>query len=97
MRKTINKKYINEKANRSSKACGPLVQWVYSRVKFARLLDSVEPMQKEIKDLRARLKTKQEQGENLQKTVQKITELKNEMKIVQDTLARAVSLLADLR
>ena len=31
-----------------------------------------------------------------EKMVQKITELKNEMKIVQDTMARAVKLLADL-
>ena len=60
------------------------------------LLDSVETMRKEIEDSRE-LEAKIVQYKHVyEKMVQKITELKNEMKIVQDTMARAVKLLADL-
>eukprot|EP01084_Bolivina_argentea_P192688 330736_1 len=57
-RKKIKAIYLNheewcfEKANKMSKICGPLLMWVQEQVKYADLLDSVEPMTKEIKELK---------------------------------------------
>eukprot|EP01083_Nonionella_stella_P164362 543700_1 len=120
IRKKLNKDYLSneefnfERVNKASKVAGPLVMWVRSQVKFAHLLDSVEPMTKEIKELKAKLITKQKQAESLsamvqelelkieeykteyQRMVQKITELKNEMKIVEESMGRARKLLEDL-
>merc|ERR1719320_2235019 len=59
VRKKINRRYISneeftfERANKASKVAGPLVMWVKAQVKFAHLLDSVEPMTREIRELRA--------------------------------------------
>jgi len=77
-----NENFNYDRVNNSSRACGPLVLWIQSQVKFAHLLDSVEPMQKEIKDLRDKLKGKQTEAEQLRKTVndleKKIEEYKAE-------------------
>ena len=43
-----NEKFTYEHVNRSSRACGPIAQWVITQVKFAHLLENVEPMRKEI-------------------------------------------------
>lgn len=54
MRKRLWKNYLSndqftyERVNHMSKACGPIVQWVKAQVKFAHLLDSVEPMTMEL-------------------------------------------------
>ena len=40
-----------ENINKSSKACGPLVQWATAQYKFATILGSVEPLRKEVATL----------------------------------------------
>merc|ERR1712113_1173422 len=81
-RKTIQKKYLEnedftfERVNKASRVAGPLVLWVKSQVKFAHLLDSVEPMTKEIKELKDKLVVKQKQAQKLNETV---TELESQI------------------
>ncbi len=70
-RKKLNKCYLSnedftfERVNKASKVAGPLVIWVKSQVKFAHLLDSVEPMTKEIKELKVKLNEKELTAEKL--------------------------------
>ena len=40
-----------ENINKSSKACGPLVQWATAQYKFATILGSIEPLRKEVESL----------------------------------------------
>lgn len=40
-------------ANRGSKACGPLLQWVVAQVKFASILDEISPLKLEVDALQA--------------------------------------------
>merc|ERR1719295_2008400 len=88
VRDKVIKKYINdekwtfEAVNKASKVAGPLVLWVKSQVKFAHLLDQVEPMTREIQELKASMDAKVKQGEELTALVveleQKIVEYKAE-------------------
>jgi dynein heavy chain 1 len=43
--------FTYERANRASKACGPLVQWVEAQVNFADILERVGPLQEEVRQL----------------------------------------------
>jgi dynein heavy chain 1 len=53
----VNKKYIEhedynfERANKASKACGPLVQWARAQMMYATMLLKVEPLTDELKEL----------------------------------------------
>merc|ERR1712228_829863 len=88
VRKKIQKNYLShedftfERVNKASKVAGPLVLWVKSQIKFAHLLDSVEPMTREITELKQRLGEKQQQAKELTATVaeleKKIEEYKAE-------------------
>ncbi|KAK3110084.1 dynein heavy chain, partial [Teratosphaeriaceae sp. CCFEE 6253] len=40
-----------ERANRASKACGPLVQWVEAQVNYSEILDRVGPLREEVGQL----------------------------------------------
>lgn len=40
-----------ERANRASKACGPLVQWVEAQVNYSAILDRVGPLREEVDQL----------------------------------------------
>ena len=57
MRSKLRNQYISnpeftfEKANRASKACGPLVQWVIAQVEFSEILARVGPLKAEVKRL----------------------------------------------
>ena len=53
--------YNEERANKASKCCGPLVKWVKSQIKYSEILDIVRPMQREIKALKKKLDKKQKQ------------------------------------
>eukprot|EP01084_Bolivina_argentea_P136316 240077_1 len=65
IRKKINKNYLSNehftfsRVNKASKTAGPLVLWIKSQIKFAHLLDMVEPMKKEIEELKHNLDVKQ--------------------------------------
>eukprot|EP01084_Bolivina_argentea_P170141 294838_1 len=67
MRHYINKKYLSnedftfERINKSCKASSPFVLWIKAYVKFSHLLESVEPITKEIKELKGILERKQKQ------------------------------------
>merc|ERR1712154_498001 len=77
-RKKLQKEYLSkedfnfERVNKASKVAGPLVLWVQSQIKFAHLLDSVEPMTKEIKELKEKLSVKQKQAKDLKVTVSEL-------------------------
>ena len=49
-----NPKYTFESINYASRACGPLVLWVQSQIKFAEIILSVAPMERELKELEAK-------------------------------------------
>ncbi|RDW80646.1 cytoplasmic dynein-like protein 1 heavy chain 1 [Coleophoma crateriformis] len=46
-----NDDFTYEKAMRSSKACGPLVQWVQAQVNYSEILDRVGPLREEVETL----------------------------------------------
>ncbi|KAK5108990.1 hypothetical protein LTR62_007624 [Meristemomyces frigidus] len=50
-----------ERANRASKACGPLVQWVEAQVNYSEILDRIGPLREEVDQLQEEaLQTKAE-------------------------------------
>ena len=58
-----SKEWDEKRINRASKACGPLAKWMYSRVNYAKILQSVEPLRNEVKELSEKATTLQkEQG-----------------------------------
>lgn len=46
-----NPEFTYEKANRASRACGPLVLWVQAQVNYAEILDRVGPLREEVAQL----------------------------------------------
>merc|ERR1719242_2057863 len=60
-----DEKWTFETVNKASKVAGPLVLWVSSQVKFAHLLDQVEPMTREIQELKVTMDKKVKQGAEL--------------------------------
>merc|ERR1719242_1510191 len=69
-----DEKWTFETVNKASKVAGPLVLWVSSQVKFAHLLDQVEPMTREIQELKVSMDAKVKQGEELTALVAQLEE-----------------------
>merc|ERR1719242_1620739 len=69
-----DEKWNFDAVNKASKVAGPLVLWVSSQVKFAHLLDQVEPMTREIQELKVSMDAKVKQGEELTALVAQLEE-----------------------
>ena len=50
-----------ENINKSSKACGPLVQWAIAQYKFATILGSIDPLRQEVYQLQEAGRASEEQ------------------------------------
>lgn len=61
-----------EAADRASKACGPLVQWVFAQVRYSAILDKVGPLRDEVIFLEHQAETTQEQAKIALETVQQL-------------------------
>ena len=48
-----NSEYTEERAYHSSKACGPLLQWVVATIKFSKISLNAEPLRKDLESLDA--------------------------------------------
>ncbi|KAI4602866.1 Dynein heavy chain, cytoplasmic [Pestalotiopsis sp. 9143b] len=61
IRDSIKRKYLNddnftvEAVYRSSKACGPLLQWLKAQVRYSEMLEQVQPLNDEVVELEASL------------------------------------------
>ena len=76
-----NEDFTFERVNKKSKVAGPLVLWVKAQLKFAELLDYLEPMIKEVRELEAKLEEKEERVEQLKEMLVSSTlDNKNEKK-----------------
>ncbi|EEB92741.1 hypothetical protein MPER_08705, partial [Moniliophthora perniciosa FA553] len=68
LRDTMKKDFLSrpsynfESVNRASKACGPLVKWVLSQVKYSEILDRVEPLRNEVQSLENQAETTKKQA-----------------------------------
>ncbi|KAI3378322.1 hypothetical protein SNEBB_011029, partial [Seison nebaliae] len=60
-----NPNYIFEKVNRASSACGPLVLWARAQIEYSQMLNKVEPLRKELNDLKEAAKHNTEQARDL--------------------------------
>ena len=70
MRDYIAKPAFNyETVNRASRACGPLVQWVISQVRYSEILDKVAPLRDEVASLEEQAETTKHQAQIVQETV----------------------------
>ena len=70
MRDYIGKPAFNyETVNRASRACGPLVQWVISQVRYSEILDKVAPLRDEVASLEEQAETTKQQAQIVQETV----------------------------
>eukprot|EP00730_Choanoeca_flexa_P004835 TRINITY_DN11816_c0_g2_i2.p1 TRINITY_DN11816_c0_g2~~TRINITY_DN11816_c0_g2_i2.p1 ORF type:complete len:1636 (+),score=529.69 TRINITY_DN11816_c0_g2_i2:364-4908(+) len=77
-----------EKANRASKAAGPLVKWARAQVAFATQLLKIEPLTNELKQLEQDSAVLQEQQVELQAIV---AELEEKIKLYEDEYAVLIS------
>jgi dynein heavy chain 1 len=64
--------FTQDKANRASRACGPLVQWVSAQVNYSSILDRVGPLRDEVRALEDQA---QETKDLAQQTELKLQEL----------------------
>merc|ERR1719193_265891 len=78
VRKIIKNKYLVnpdftfEKVNRASLACGPMVKWVIAQISYADMLKRVEPLRNELKALESEAKTKQMEGDKVEKLIKQL-------------------------
>ncbi|RDW42381.1 dynein heavy chain, N-terminal region 1-domain-containing protein [Yarrowia lipolytica] len=58
LRLTMEREYLSrenytyEAANRASKACGPLLQWVVAQIQYCEILERISPLKEEVEMLR---------------------------------------------
>ncbi|ORX39193.1 dynein heavy chain, N-terminal region 1-domain-containing protein [Kockovaella imperatae] len=75
MRDYIGKPAFNyETVNRASRACGPLVQWVISQIRYSDILDKVAPLREEVASLEAQSETTKQQAQIVMETVAELEE-----------------------
>jgi dynein heavy chain 1 len=74
--KTVRDNYLDgnpdlsvEKVMRSSKACGPLYQWVESQIKYSSIYKSIQPLREEVEQLEKEAAIAYEQKERLESEV----------------------------
>lgn len=78
IRQKIQRDYMDlpnfnvEIADRASKACGPLVQWVFAQVRYSAILDKVGPLRDEVSYLEHQAETTREQANIALETVQQL-------------------------
>jgi len=81
-----NPDFTFEKVNRASTACGPLVKWVISQISFSAVLNSVAPMEKELKSLEHKANELKEKGDQITELLEnittKITKFQDEYKVL---------------
>eukprot|EP00484_Ammonia_sp_Unknown_P024455 CAMPEP_0197025396 /NCGR_PEP_ID=MMETSP1384-20130603/5757_1 /TAXON_ID=29189 /ORGANISM="Ammonia sp." /LENGTH=692 /DNA_ID=CAMNT_0042453923 /DNA_START=52 /DNA_END=2130 /DNA_ORIENTATION=+ len=79
-RQKVYKKYAGkedfnyERVYEASKACGQLVLWVLSQIKYSRVLDVIIPLEKEVKKLKKDAKRKQKLAKELLSLVHELKE-----------------------
>ena len=78
LRKVVNESYILDpiynfdNANRASKACGPLVNWVIAQVCYADILEKVEPLREELATLEKSAEATEIEAEKNRKLVESL-------------------------
>lgn len=71
LRKRMRDEYLSrptfnfETVNRASKACGPLVKWVFAQVNYSDILDKVGPLRNEVQALEDQAETTMHQADAL--------------------------------
>merc|ERR1711933_268094 len=79
-RQKVYKKYAGkedfcyDRVYEGSKACGNLVLWVLSQIKYSRVLDIIIPLEKEVRKLKKDSKKKQKLAKQLLKSVNDLEE-----------------------
>lgn len=73
--------------NRASKAAGPLIKWLKSQIRYADILHSIEPLQKEVDTLEEQFQELQAQSEEINDT---ITELEDRIAIYKEEYASLI-------
>lgn len=61
-----------ESVNRASKACGPLLQWVLAQVAYATVLQKVEPLKQEVRELEEATQEKVAQQNAIQEMLREL-------------------------
>lgn len=67
-----NPNYTFEVVNRASKACGPLVKWAIAQLKYADMLQRIDPLRQRLAELERNAKTNKKEADDMDA---KITEL----------------------
>ncbi|KAK1226991.1 dynein heavy chain [Marasmius sp. AFHP31] len=80
--------YNFESVNRASKACGPLVKWVLSQVRYSEILDRVEPLRNEVQSLEKEAETTKKQAKAI---IDMITELEAKIATYKEEYALLIS------
>ncbi|EDV24404.1 uncharacterized protein TRIADDRAFT_24890 [Trichoplax adhaerens] len=87
-------KYLNdpnynfEKVNRASAACGPLVKWAIAQCGYAEMLQKVEPLRNELRQLEKQANVNKAKKEELEKTV---TQLEKSIAMYKEEYAKLIS------
>jgi len=75
-----NPKFEPSQVNRVSKACGPLCSWVTSQVNYSRLLNAVEPMRAQVRDLEEKANMKKKMLDEKEAEIEKLVEREQQLK-----------------
>eukprot|EP00051_Salpingoeca_urceolata_P022682 m.374607 g.374607 ORF g.374607 m.374607 type:complete len:4614 (-) comp20005_c1_seq14:242-14083(-) len=83
-----NSDYSAERADRASKACGPLVKWAIAQCSYAKMLHSIEPLRNELQSLETETALMREQQEEVKVLV---SELEQSIGVYKDEYAVLIS------
>ncbi|KAK9422351.1 putative Dynein heavy chain [Seiridium unicorne] len=80
-RMAVKQKYFSdpnftvESVTKSSKACGPLLQWVEAQIKYANILEQVGPLNREVAELESKLTDIEAQAKAVNAEIEKLTRM----------------------
>jgi len=67
-----NPDYNFEKVNRASMACGPMVKWAIAQLEYSDMLNRVEPLRNELRELEEAAEQKQSEAEEMMAVISKL-------------------------
>lgn len=80
--------YTFENVDRASKACGPIVKWVIAQVRYADILDRIEPLRNEVQSLEMQSEQTKHQAASI---MELIAGLESSIARYKDEYARLIS------
>ncbi len=104
VRQKMKQKYLSnpdynfEKVNRASMACGPMVKWAIAQLEYSDMLNRVEPLRNELRELEEAATVKQKEAEEMTSLISRLeASINNYKEEYAQLISQAEAIKSDLK